>query len=105
MIFGAPTRIVLCLLIGVLVGLIGVVLGAPFIMVLLVALGRSGTHGDPRKGTRIARAPLPCRRRARSDEFRPPRTYTCPIWVISRHNGPFDSCPICPQKRTFVSAG
>jgi hypothetical protein len=50
MIFGAPTRIVLCLLIGVLVGLIGVVLGAPFIMVLLVALGRSGTHGDPRKG-------------------------------------------------------
>ena len=38
MIFGAPTRIVLCLLIGVLVGLIGVALGASLIMVLLVAL-------------------------------------------------------------------
>jgi hypothetical protein len=47
--------------------------------------GRSGAHGDHRKGTRIARAPLPCRRRARSDEFRPPRTYTCPLWVKSRH--------------------
>ena len=38
MIFGAPPRIVLCLLIGVLVGLIGIALGAPLIMVLLVAL-------------------------------------------------------------------
>ena len=42
MIFGGPTRIVLCLLIGVLVGLIGVVLGAPLIMVLLVALTAAG---------------------------------------------------------------
>ena len=42
MIFGAPTQIVLCLLIGVLVGLIGVVLGAPLIMVLLVALAAAG---------------------------------------------------------------
>ena len=55
---GAPTRIVLCLLIGVLVGLIGVALGASLIMVLLVALTASGTHGDHRKGTRVARAPL-----------------------------------------------
>ena len=42
MIFGAPTRIVLCLLIGFLVGLIGVALGAPLIMVLLVALTAAG---------------------------------------------------------------
>ena len=42
MIFGAPKRIVLCLLIGVLVGLIGVALGAPLIMVLLVALTAAG---------------------------------------------------------------
>ena len=37
---------------------------------------RSGTHGDHRKGTKVARAPLPCGRRARSDAFRPTRTYT-----------------------------
>ena len=42
MIFGAPPRIVLCLLIGVLVGLIGIALGAPLIMVLLVALTAAG---------------------------------------------------------------
>jgi hypothetical protein len=42
MIFGAPTRIVLGLLIGVLVSLIGVALGAPLIMVLLVALTAAG---------------------------------------------------------------
>ena len=35
-------RIVLCLLIGVLVGLIGVAIGAPLIMVLLVALAAAG---------------------------------------------------------------
>jgi len=39
---GAPARIVLCLLIGVLVGLIGVALGASLIMVLLVALTTAG---------------------------------------------------------------
>ena len=38
MIFGTPPRIVLCLLIGVLVGLIGIALGAPLIMAWLVAL-------------------------------------------------------------------
>ena len=38
------TRIVLCLLIGVLVGLIGVVLGAPLIMVLLVALSAADSR-------------------------------------------------------------
>ena len=32
------------------------------------------------------------------------RTTKCPLWVISRHNGPFESCPLCPQMRTFVSA-
>ena len=37
-----PHRIVLCLLIGVLVGLIGVALGASLIMVLLVALTAAG---------------------------------------------------------------
>ena len=42
MIFGAPPRIVLCLLIGVLVGLIGIAFGAPLIMVLLVALTAAG---------------------------------------------------------------
>ena len=42
MIFGTPPRIVLCLLIGVLVGLIGAALGAPLIMVLLVALTAAG---------------------------------------------------------------
>ena len=43
MIFGTPpTRIVLCLLIGVLVGLIRVALGAPLIVVLIVALTAAG---------------------------------------------------------------
>ena len=102
MIFGAPTRIVLCLLIGVLVGLIGVALGAPLIMVLLVALTAAGLYGDHRKGTRIARAPLPCRKRARSDEFRPPRTYTCPLWVKSgRVTGPRES-PLWQGKRKWA---
>ena len=27
-----------------------------------------------------------------------------PLWVISRRNGPFESCPLYPQKQTFVSA-
>ena len=65
MIFGAPTRIVLGLLIGVLVSLIGVALGAPFIMVLLVALTAAGLYGGHRKGTRIVSTPLPYRRRER----------------------------------------
>src|SRR6478672_8656034 len=30
---------------------------------------------------------------------------SCPLRVISRHNDPFESCPLYPQKRTFVSAG
>ena len=30
--------------------------------------------------------------------------FVCPLWVISRHNGPFGSCPLYPQQRTFVSA-
>ena len=30
--------------------------------------------------------------------------FECPRWVINRHHGPFDSCPLCPQKQTFVSA-
>ena len=63
---------------------------------------RSGTHGDHRKGTRIARAPLPCRKRARSDEFRPPRTYTCPLWVKSgRVTGPRES-PLWQGKRKWA---
>src|SRR5262245_63809008 len=34
-----------------------------------------------------------------------PMAYTrCPLWVISRHDGPFASCLLYPQKRTFVSA-
>ena len=32
------------------------------------------------------------------------RTTKCPLWVISRHNGPFESRPLYPQQRTFVSA-
>ena len=28
----------------------------------------------------------------------------CPLWVISRRNGPFASCPLFPSKQTFVSA-
>ena len=27
------------------------------------------------------------------------------LWVISRHNGPFASCPLFPPYWTFVSAG
>ena len=27
-----------------------------------------------------------------------------PLWVISRHEGPFASCPFFPSKQTFVSA-
>ena len=102
MIFGAPKRIVLCLLI----------FGGPDRRSSWctsdhgVACGtdRSGTHVDHRKGTRIARAPLPCRRRARSDEFRPARTYTCPLWVMSGHRVTSASCPLFPSKRTFISA-
>ena len=75
MIFGGPTRIVLCLLIGVLVGLIGVALGAPLIMVLLVALTAAGLTVIIAKERSSSRS-LPCGRRARSDDFRPPRTYT-----------------------------
>jgi hypothetical protein len=29
----------------------------------------------------------------------------CPLGVISRHNGPFESCLLYPRKQTFVSAG
>src|SRR4029078_1097561 len=29
----------------------------------------------------------------------------CPLWVISRHNDPFTSCPLYPRQRTFVGAG
>src|SRR6478672_2438360 len=28
----------------------------------------------------------------------------CPLWVISRHNGPSASCLLYPRKQTFVSA-
>ena len=31
-------------------------------------------------------------------------SWPCPLWVISRHNGPFKSRPLYPQQRTFVSA-
>ena len=30
--------------------------------------------------------------------------YGCPLWVISGHRPAVASCPLCPQKRTFVSA-
>ena len=29
----------------------------------------------------------------------------CPLWVISRHNSPFASCPLYPRQRTSVGAG
>jgi hypothetical protein len=31
--------------------------------------------------------------------------WSCPLWVISRHNGRFASCTLYPRERTFVSAG
>src|SRR5262249_1082955 len=27
---------------------------------------------------------------------------SCPLWVKSRHSGASASCPLCPQKRTWV---
>ena len=66
MIFGTPIRIVLCLLIGVC-GPDRRSSWCTFDHGVACGIGRSGTYGDHRKGTRIARAPLPYRRRARSD--------------------------------------
>src|SRR6516165_6466751 len=28
----------------------------------------------------------------------------CPLWVKSRHSGASTSCPLCPQKRTWIGA-
>ena len=81
---GAPTRIVLCLLIGVLVGLIGVALGASLIMVLLVALTAAGLYGDHRKGTRVARVPLLAAGAQEAMNFVLRAPAPCPLWIISR---------------------
>ena len=29
----------------------------------------------------------------------------CPLWVISGHRVMSAPCPLCPRKRTFISAG
>ena len=37
-------------------------------------------------------------------EFRPPRAYTFPLWVISGHGRADQGCPLYPQEQTFSAS-
>ena len=98
MVFGAPTRIVLCLLIGVLVGLIGVALGAPLIMVLLVAPTAAGLTVIIAKERRWLALHCLAAGAHEATHFVLRAHTHCPLWVTTA------SCPLFPSKRTFISA-
>ena len=103
MIFGAPTQIVLCLSIGVLVGLIGVALGAPLIMVLLVALTAAGLTVIIATERRWLALHCLAAGAHEATHFVLRAHTHCPLWVMSRYRVTTASCPLFPSKRTFIS--